>query len=151
MLAIIRRVIPTAIVRRLGAIHGAAAVFRVGVLEISNGIGLELYLAACAAEQKFAAAMHCAVWRVIPHRHSTDGILSFSSFRVALRHGALRACTCSPLNRPVRCIKGRTREGYMDRSAFGKVLESLKRIDGRPAAAAGWKTWTDTDLTWRCS
>jgi|JI10StandDraft_1071094.scaffolds.fasta_scaffold311978_2 hypothetical protein len=81
----------TASVRSLGPTSGAAAVFGLGGrFPISTGIGLEFRLATGAAEQHLVAIMHCTMRRVRFNRHAADGIFPFRSFRVGMRHGALR-------------------------------------------------------------
>lgn len=81
----------TASVRSLGPTRGAAAVFSLGGrFQISTGIGLEFRFATGAAEQHLVAIMHCTMRRVRLHRHAADGIFQFTSFRVGMRHGALR-------------------------------------------------------------
>lgn len=123
----------TASVRSLGPIRGAAAVFGLGGrFQISTRLGLEFRFAAPAAEQHLVAVIRCAMGRIRFHRHAADGILQFRSFRVGMRHGALRGLHF--------VYRKYTQQGYvikypggvyMERSVSEKVLKNLNRVEGQ--------------------
>ena len=122
----------TASVRNLGPIRGAAAVFGLGGrFPISTGIGLEFRLATGAAEQHLVAIMHCTMRRVRFNRHAADGIFPFRSFRVGMRHGALRGLHFVSRTYTLWGYQSSTREGYMEKSVSEKVLKNLNRVEGQ--------------------